>query len=571
MKLKLYITMILTSILSVGFLYAQELKPFKYKVGIIGNPGNPDVRYDEMQLTALKKLGFNTLQLNIAWGSRPGDEALNLEDVLYVPGYGEQSAVEKRLKELKRRAIIAKKHGFRTIFHFGAPKIDSLYKINHIAASIDRETEENSIQKKEIVSKYVELLTRLAKEVPEVDDILLYTFDQEAWVANEFGNGPTDKDQPLHERLPAFLTAMTEAWTNSKPNGTVWWEPWELSAGQIYACIPNLPTHHFGLSLHSNIAEVQATRPVDIWLKNMVNILAEKKIPVIGEIFMASANEEVEPLQHFAAPRLVFDQLQSMYGLKGLSGVKEYYGLLPDSYDPSLRLAGLKLQKPTISLEKALSVLSKDFKGAEEIVLKAWEASARGMELFPWDATWNFRRLPKRGHVFHTFARAGIPGRVAISPSWMSTRKSLFMITTNEPLDPWFYEDIELRCRAAEEQFSIALSQYRLLKSAMTGNPEMVKYIDKVLPDIELFNQSVVALKCYTREANLAFLMRKYAKDGKDIPMDLIRRFRAVMDEDIANQKKGLTENTKNVPTAEEMLRSFNNSPEKWVMKYLLH
>ena len=32
----------------------------------------------------LKKLGFNTVQLNVAWGRRPGDEPLNLEDVVQL-------------------------------------------------------------------------------------------------------------------------------------------------------------------------------------------------------------------------------------------------------------------------------------------------------------------------------------------------------------------------------------------------------------------------------------------------------------------------------------------------------
>lgn len=337
------------SVFHATMLRAQQ-QAFKYRVGIIGNPGRPDVRYDDRQLAALKDLGFNAVQLNIAWGSRPGDEALNLEDVLYVPGYGEKSLVNKRLDAIRHRAKQARKFGLRTIFHFGAPKIDSLYKINHIPISIDRETEENSIQKKEIVDKYVALLKRLHAEVPEIDDVLVYTFDQEAWIANEFGEGPTDRGIPLHERLPGFINELTKAWAAVRPDGYLWWEPWELSAGQIYACIPTLPTANFGLSLHANIAEVQASRPVDVWFRNMVNTLAEKKIPIIGEIFMASANEEVEPLQYLAAPRLVFEQLEAMYQLKPLAGIKEYYGILPDEYDPSVRLAAIKLKHPKITL-----------------------------------------------------------------------------------------------------------------------------------------------------------------------------------------------------------------------------
>lgn len=157
------------------------------------------------------------------------------------------------------------------MFHFGAPRVDSLYKIL-TPDLIDIATEKNSIQKKEIVDKYVSLLKRLKQEVPELDDIEVYTFDQDAWVANEFGNGPTDRDIPLHERIPAFLQALTGAWAEVSPDGMVWWEPWEISAGQIYACIPSLPTRNFGMFLHSNIAEVQLSRPVDVWFKNTVQL-----------------------------------------------------------------------------------------------------------------------------------------------------------------------------------------------------------------------------------------------------------------------------------------------------------
>ncbi len=80
-------------------------------------------------LSNLKKLGFNTLQLNIAWGARPADEPLNLEDILYTGDKGDTLRINRRFAAIKSRAQIAKKWGFRTIFHFGAPSVDSLYKL----------------------------------------------------------------------------------------------------------------------------------------------------------------------------------------------------------------------------------------------------------------------------------------------------------------------------------------------------------------------------------------------------------------------------------------------------------
>lgn len=62
---------------------AQQLE---YKVGFLGVPDNPEVAWNDENMQKMKDLGFNTIQLNIAWGYRPNDEPLNLEDVVQVPG-----------------------------------------------------------------------------------------------------------------------------------------------------------------------------------------------------------------------------------------------------------------------------------------------------------------------------------------------------------------------------------------------------------------------------------------------------------------------------------------------------
>lgn len=544
--------------------------PFRYKVAIVGNPSDPDIRYDDAQMQALKDMGFNTLQLNIAWGARPADEPLNLEDILYVEGIGDSVKIARRLANIQQRAKIAKQWGFRTLFHFGAPRVDSLYKIL-TPELIDIATEKNSIRKKEIVDKYVALLKRLKAEVPELDDIEIYTFDQDAWVGNEFGDGPTDRDIPLHERIPAFLTALTDAWAEVSPQGMVWWEPWEISAGQIYACIPSLPTSHFGMFLHSNIAEVQLTRPVDVWFKNTTALCAERGIPVVGEIFMASANEELEPLNHIAAPRLVAEEIDAVGAVRHIGGIKEYFGLTPDKYDPNQQMAGIKLRDLSAPVDKALDELARPFGSAASDVLAAWEATAVGLAVFPWDATWRFRRLtinPAGIEVFHTWSVAHIEGAVAPSPSWKSTRRSLFMTTESESLDPWFFEDIELRSASSSEKLLEAVGLYGKAQRSVTAEP-YAAYLADNIRDLQVLEQMVTAVRCYCREANLAHLMRKHLVRGEAIPRSLIDRFEAIMQIDIANQAKGFVKNESGHATAAEMLELFRQDPGKWVTTYL--
>lgn len=550
----------------------QQVDSFEYKIAIVGNPSDPDMRYDSSQMQALKNLGFNTLQLNIAWGARPADEPLNLEDIFYVEGIGDPEKVAERLANIKKRAQIAKKWGFRTLFHFGAPRVDSLYKIL-TPELIDIATEKNSIQKQEIVDKYVDLLKRLKAEVPELDDIEIYTFDQEAWVGNEFGNGPTDRDIPLAERIPGFLKVLTDTWREVSPDGMVWWEPWEISAGQIYAMIPSLPTENFGLFLHSNIAEVQLSRPVDVWFKNTVRLCAEREIPVVGEIFMASATEEVAPLTCIAAPRLVAEELDAVGRVPRIAGVKEYFGMVPDRYDPNLLMAAAKMRNLDVSTEQTLQELAEPYGAASEEVLAAWEASAVGLSVFPWDATWRFRSLPinlSGIEVFHKWDVAHIEGEVAPSPSWKSTRRSLFMTTESESLDPWFFEDIELRCATSSEKLLKAIKHYKNAMEQVQEEP-YVSYLNENKEQLAVLEQMVTAIRCYCREANLTYLMRKHVEAGNSIPQDLIRRFEAIMQIDMVNQKKGYAENISGNPTAAEMLQSFQTDPARWVTKNFVY
>jgi hypothetical protein len=73
---------------------------FKYFVGIVGNPSVPDIRWSDEELEQIKSLGVNVVQLSIAWGNRPADEVLNLEDL----DAGQREKFTFRIRQ-------AKKHG----------------------------------------------------------------------------------------------------------------------------------------------------------------------------------------------------------------------------------------------------------------------------------------------------------------------------------------------------------------------------------------------------------------------------------------------------------------------------
>src|SRR6476661_7222024 len=128
--------------------------PFQTRVGFLGNPNSAEpfkfwrvVPWTDANLQRLKDLGFNTIQVNVAWGPRPDDEPLNLEDVVAL-----------------------------------LPEI-------------------------------------FARDFPEVDDILVYTYDQDAWLCSEFGPCPRCLGIPLHERLPHFLNHLASRWKAVRSQG----------------------------------------------------------------------------------------------------------------------------------------------------------------------------------------------------------------------------------------------------------------------------------------------------------------------------------------------------------------
>lgn len=537
---------------------------FAYRIAIIGNPSCPDIRYDNSQLSALKAHGFNSVQLNIAWGCRPADEPLNLEDILSLeePSSPRQ---QERFAAIAQRAKQAKKMGFRTLFHFGAPRVDSLYRVLGSQQELDRQTNLHSIQREEVVAAYERLLFLLADRIPEVDDILMYTFDQEAWLGNEFGGDPLAAGIPLARRLPPFLERMCSAWKAKRPDGMVWWEPWEISAGQIYDMLDRLPARNFGMMLHNNIAEVQMTNPGDRWFRNMVMLCRERDIPVCGELFLTGANEEVEPLQHMAAPAIIYHQLDAMYRI-GVQGIKEYYGTRPDLDDPNLHMAGLLLQEPGLSLEEAMARLCTRYAPVQEAVRQAFELENRGLCLFPWDLSWRLRAICQQHTAWHGDQAFWYPGSVAPSPSWKSTRRAIFMMTEDEPaFHPWLTEDLSLRfCHSAAAMKEAA----SLLKQAEEESGNTIFGIWAA--DALRFGAVAQDLGLHAEETLAAGHIRRRAEQGQEIPSFLIERMDRALCLDLENQTLSSAVAPGTESRAAARLKEFREDPAAFSKKYFL-
>lgn len=553
-----------------------EGRPIDYKIGFLGNPSSSipfemtvPVPWTPETLGQLKKLGFNTIQINVAWGPRPNDEPLNIEDVVQLTPEQEKAspqvvplrsrpgpeAREKRRAELKRRIDLCKQAGFRTMFHFGAP---------YNAHATYGDGPPNCISDEGVRRRYEQLIAAFARDFPGVDDLLVYTYDQDAWLCSEFGPCPRCLGTPLHERLVPFLEKLTAKWRDLVPEGRLWWEPWELSAGQALSCTERISPEGFGLMLHCNIAEVIGTMPVDRWLKNEANLAKQRGIPVVVEYWLAGPSEEVETYTHLAHPLVTLRGLKTIASVPGVVGIKEYYGLNPTVEDPNLRMTGLFFASPGISENDALKQLAAPYGPAADSVSKFWRMTSEGMELFPWETTW-FIREPSHSRVDHSLSAATIRGLQVRTPSWLSSRKAMFMKTDNSTPDPWMLEDVQLRCQLAADRWAAALARGQQFQ-ALVPAPLSADF-GKCLSDLAGLRRRAVTYALHLRETNLATVMRKAMEMKVPPPAKSVEELRVALKADLENYRA--ESDGKDWPEMQQAIELLDKSPDEFLKKYL--
>jgi hypothetical protein len=552
-----------------------------YTVGFLGGPSSSipfemtvPVPWTAETVAQLKKLGFNTIQINVAWGPRPADEVLNVEDVVGLnPEQDRQypqvvplrckpgvEARENRRAELRRRIVLCKQAGLRTLFHFGAP---------YNAHATYGDGPPNCIMDENVIHRYELLLDAFAHDFPGVDDLLVYTYDQDAWLCSEFGPCPRCLGVPLHKRLVPFLNRLAARWQNVRPQGRLWWEPWELSAGQSLACTETIDPRGLGLMLHCNIAEVIGTMPVDRWLKNNAALAQKRGIPVIVEYWLGGPSEELESYFHLAHPLVTLRGLKTIASVPGVVGVKEYYGLNPTVEDPNLRMSGLFFHNPAISEAHALRSLAKPYGAAAGQMTKFWQLTSEGMELFPWETTW-FIREPSRSRTDHSLSAAMLRGQQCHTPAWESSRHAIFMKTDNGQPDPWMLEDVELRCQLAADRWETALKNAQEFKKSV---PEpLADAFNKNLVDLAGLRRRSVTYALHLRETNLATILRKAAELKLPRPQKSVDELLAALQADMENNRAEFAaagHENKQWPEMRRAITLLEKDPEAFLKEFL--
>ena len=509
------------------------------RIAILGHPTDPSTaRWDDDQMAQLRTLGFTAVQVNIGWGARPADEPLSLEDVVSLttdqalrypqplPLNSDPSRYELRRTELRHRTAVAHRAGLRTAFNCGIP-------FNNHASHPDPQP--NCILDETVALRYELLLDAFARDF-DVDDLWLYTYDQDAWLCSEFGRCPRCGGVPLHRRLTPFLERLATRWRQRRPEGRVCWEPWELSAGQTMRIITQIDVTGLALALHNNSAEAMAALPADRHVQNLARTAADRGLPVILEGFFGAATEEVEPFTSLQSPLTTYRQVRAMLGVAGVTGLKEYYGLDLTKEDPNLRAAALCWADPTLDDEAVLDSLSESYgdPATRRVVEQVWRLSSEAMELYPWDASWFVREVGKSNPA-HSLNAATVRGYCADTPSWRSTRGSTFIVIDDLEPDPWLLEDLELRWLACADRQEQAIALARAIQADIPGTAG--DSFRAFIAELGEFHRRVLAYAYHCRETNLTRILREAVNAGEPPPAHVTAELGRVLRADRINMK----------------------------------
>ena len=468
------------------------------------------------------------------------------------------AAFVRRRSDLKKRIDLCESAGMRSIFHFGAPYNGKLgYSDEPLAQCLlDDQT----------IPYYKCLVEKFAVDFPGVDDLLLYTYDQDAWLCNEFGICERCFGIPVPQRVAPFINTLASTWQKFNPKGLLWWEPWEFSAGQVLKTIELLDPQCVGLSLHSNIAEVMVTMPVDRFVRNAVELARQHGIKVILEGFLGAASEEVEPYCCLAFPLTTWKQTRIMSTLNGVSGVKEYYGLLPMREDPNLRATAFYFAEPDCPEDQVLMRLAQPYGNLNNDMVLFWRLCSDAMELFPWDVSW-FAREIGRSQPAHSLNAAFLRGQQCHSPSWDSTRRAIFMKTDNLEPDPWLLEDVQMRCELSASRWKAGLD----LGCSITNKkdfaflPENLRnYLIRNLDEMAGLLRRITAYALHLRETNVAYLLRQITATRQPLHKKLYAEMDVLLKRDLNNWKAEGADDS----SLKEAYRLWENDPALFLGKF---
>lgn len=425
------------------------MREYKYKAAM---PGNPTFYKDGLQdysvegLEKLKSLGINTIFINLAW-SRPHIDAVVLEAAAISKTYpltSDPGEVEKTRERLAWRIKNIKSLGMGAMALFGIPqymdysKLPEDYKVLMGAPqSVISPEQVTCVKSPQTKIYYAELIEDLLSHLPELDGMLVYTYDELAEVCGENSDCPRCRGIPVEERIAEFLDWLYATTNKIKPGFKIWWEPWELSWSQVYKTL-EICGKNIAVSCHSALHEVYFVNFPDLWLRTIAGLCRRQGREMIAELFLSGCGEDLYHCPSYPCPRLVYEQITSVSLLDGITGIKEYYGICQSHMGLNEAALGYCLSEKNIGFDAFITDMAakyaKDKESAGDL-LSGWELASHTLELLPWELSWVMRTGNYHPYDLSYYGKIGFYELMRTpwdSPSWLSNRRSYYMVTKDD-------------------------------------------------------------------------------------------------------------------------------------------
>lgn len=493
---------------------------FKYVGGMVGNPDLPTVEWNDEQLQILKDMGMNFAQLNIAWNGRPGNEPLNLDHL-----------DDDMIKTFQYRVAQLKKFGMKGMPHFGMPRM----LMSKHDGNITPYMTPACIMEEETTERNWAMMEKLMKACPEIDDYMIYTYDQHAWICSEFGSCPSCSGVPLDERLPGFINEFKRRMAKVNPNVTFWWQPWELSLGQIAEVLYKIEPDHFGLMINTAGSESYFNNLDNYWVRGIGAIAEERNIPIIGEIQTAGSGVGGVPLQRVSCPTLVKRQIEIVKKLPTFVGIKEHYGYAFEKYSSNMIFLTEYLKDVGADTDELLRRTAAHYtKDGVDDLVRAWKLSEVATDFIPFEFVYLYSNicgyLPKHGFDVPT-----VQGVHADTPAWESDRRAYFLITHDIEYHPWALENAALKFRQAALRFEKTVE---LMKNAFKKATDRKTDLKETIDDMDRLMRACYGQYYWFKESLAAYDVRVAIFQGNKAKIEkALARFDELMRGDVKNQK----------------------------------
>jgi hypothetical protein len=138
----------------------------------------------------------------------------------------------------------------------------------------------------------------------------------------------------------------------------------------------------------------------------------------------------------YPCPRLVFEQIDFTSKITGVTGIKEYYGICTKYMSVNESVMGECFNGKT-NFDEIISAITDKYTVDQESkhnLLEYWSFSSRVLELLPWEVSWVLRFSnyhPYDESYWGKVSFANLPKTPWNTPSWLSNRRSYYMVSDN--------------------------------------------------------------------------------------------------------------------------------------------